>query len=64
MARVSILLGHSSIRVTESSRQDQLEADLERAWSQDPVALMEAGRDFGGPLKGTKKVHEKGEQIN
>jgi integrase len=71
MERVSILLGHSSIKITEKhynpwvrSRQDQLEADLERAWSQDPVALMEAGRDFVGPLKGTKKVHEKGERIN
>jgi integrase len=69
--RVSILLGHNSIKITEKhynpwvrSRQDQLEADLERAWSQDLVALMEAARDFGGPLKGTKKVHEKCERIN
>jgi integrase/recombinase XerD len=47
--RVSILLGHQSIRVTEKhynpwvrSRQEQLEADLERAWGRDPIVLLEA----------------------
>ncbi len=42
--RVSILLGHSSIRITERhyapwtrSRQEQIEADLRAAWSNDPV---------------------------
>jgi hypothetical protein len=42
--RVSILLGHSSIRITERhyapwtrSRQEQIEADLKAAWSNDPV---------------------------
>jgi integrase/recombinase XerD len=47
--RVSVLLAHQSIRVTERhyapwtrSRQDQLEADLTRAWSQDPVVLEES----------------------
>jgi integrase len=47
--RVSILLGHQSTRVTEKhynpwvrSRQEQLEADLERAWSRDPLVLVEA----------------------
>ena len=46
--RVSILLGHQSTRVTEKhynpwvrSRQEQLEADLERAWSRDPLVLIE-----------------------
>jgi len=46
--RVSVLLAHQSIRVTERhyspwtrSRQEQLEADLARAWSQDPVALLQ-----------------------
>jgi integrase len=65
--RVSILLGHSSIRVTERhyapwvrSRQQQLEADLQRAWSQDPLALM----DLAQPEEGTKKVHEKAERPN
>jgi len=58
LERVSILLGHSSIRVTERhyapwvrSRQEQLEADLQRAWSQDPLALMQ----FVQPGKGTRK---------
>src|SRR4030095_9062712 len=56
MDRVSVLLGHQSIRVTEKhyapwtqSRQEQIEADLARAWSQDPVALLE--------MKGTPRVH-------
>ncbi len=51
MERVSILLGHSSIKVTEKhyapwvhARQAQLEADLVRAWRNDPVAQMETLR--------------------
>jgi hypothetical protein len=46
--RVSILLGHQSVRITEKhyapwvrSRQDQLEADLESAWKRDPLILLE-----------------------
>jgi integrase len=46
--RVSVLLGHQSVKVTEKhynpwvrSRQEQLEADLERAWSRDPLVLLE-----------------------
>lgn len=42
--RVSILLGHQSVRVTEKhynpwvrSRQEQLEADVASAWNRDPV---------------------------
>jgi site-specific recombinase XerD len=42
--RVSILLGHQSVRVTERhynpwvrSRQEQLEADVASAWNRDPV---------------------------
>lgn len=48
MERVSILLGHSSLKVTEKhyapwvhARQAQLEADLIRAWQNDPVAQIE-----------------------
>lgn len=61
--RVSILLGHQSIRVTERhyapwvrSRQEQLEADLARAWDEDPVIRMHA--------KGTPEVRGKSQQIN
>lgn len=46
--RVSILLGHQSVRVTERhynpwvhARQQQLEADLERAWARDPMCIHE-----------------------
>jgi hypothetical protein len=44
--RVSVLLGHQSVRITEKhyapwvrSRQEQLEADLTRAWNRDPLVL-------------------------
>ena len=46
--RVSILLGHDGIRVTQRhyapwtlSRQEQVEADLQRAWDRDPIVLLE-----------------------
>ena len=47
LERVSILLGHSSIRITEKhyspwvrSRQEQLEADVRRTWA-DPASQIE-----------------------
>jgi integrase/recombinase XerD len=46
--QVSVLLGHSSIRITEThyrpwvrDRQRQLELSLEKAWSQDPIVLLQ-----------------------
>lgn len=61
--RVSVLLGHSSIRVTENhyspwvrARQEQLEADLERSWERDPVVLAEK--------KGTPQVHGGSSSVN
>lgn len=52
--RVSILLGHQSVRITERhyapwvrSRQEQLEADLTNAWKQDPE-LSELGGVHAG----------------
>jgi integrase/recombinase XerD len=63
LERVSVLLGHSSIRVTERhyapwtrSRQEQIEADLAAAWSRDPIALAET--------KGTRGVHADKRSIN
>jgi integrase len=63
LERVSVLLGHQSVRITERhyspwvrSRQAQLEQDLRRAWSQDPVALMQT--------KGTPEVHARTRRIN
>jgi integrase/recombinase XerD len=54
--RVSVLLGHSSIRITErhyapwtGSRQEQIEADLKAAWSNDPVVLSDGkGTELAG----------------
>ena len=61
--RVSVLLGHQSVRITEKhyapwvrSRQEQLEADLVSAWSKDPLIVLEA--------QGTPEVHEKQERVN
>jgi len=54
--RVSVLLGHKSIRVTEKhyapwvrARQEQLEADVRRTWKTDSVLRRRT--------KGTPKVH-------
>jgi integrase/recombinase XerD len=48
LERVSVLLGHQSVRITERSyspwtraRQEQLEADLQLAWGRDPLVLMQ-----------------------
>ncbi len=57
--RVSVLLGLSSIKVTEKyywpwvrARQEQLEADVRRTWEGIPGT------------KGTPEVHEKTERVN
>jgi hypothetical protein len=49
--QVSVLLGHSSIRITEThyrpwvrDRQRQLEVNLEPAWGQDQIGSLEAGK--------------------
>ena len=61
--QVATLLAHESVRVTErsfnpwvKSRQDRLDADLESAWAQDPLALV--------LTKGTREVHGNNESIN
>jgi integrase len=48
LERISVLLGHSSIRVTErhyapwvKARQEQAEADVRRTWQADPLLLAE-----------------------
>jgi integrase/recombinase XerD len=63
LERVSILLGHQSVKVTEKhytpwvrARQEQLEADVRRTWDADLVALT--------ATKGTPEVHGKTERPN
>ncbi len=58
--RVSILLGHSSVKITErhyapwvQARQSQLEADLTRALRNDPIAQQETLRSAMNPANGT-----------
>ena len=50
LERVSILLGHQSIKITEKhyapwtrSRQEQIESDLTAAWKIDPMFSKTAG---------------------
>ncbi len=57
--RVSVLLGHQSVRITEKhyspwakSRQEQLEADLRKAWKNDPLAQ---GSEVTGYTAGTQE---------
>jgi len=61
--RVSVLLGHQSVRVTEKhynpwvrSRQEQLEADVARTWARDPVLVQK--------IPGTKRVQIGKERVN
>jgi len=65
--RVSILLGHQSVRITEKhyapwvpSRQEQLEADLTNAWKNDPLISTSNevhGRDTTNRLLVTSSFH-------
>lgn len=56
LERVSVLLGHQSVKVTEKhytpwvrARQEQLEQDVRRTWNAELIALAET--------KGTSEVH-------
>ena len=77
MERVSILLGHSSVKITErhyapwvQARQAQLEADLERVWRKDPLVQADMlHRDPPIPdtsvrMAATYPRHEKNEVAN
>ncbi len=66
MERVSILLGHESVRTTERNyapwvraRQEQLEADLTRAWGLDPVIAAQTAETGG-----TRGVHGENRRPN
>jgi integrase len=59
LERVSILLGHRSVKVTEKhyaawvlARQEQLEADVRRSWDVDLLAFAER------KTRGTPEVHD------
>jgi integrase len=61
--RVSVLLGHQSVRVTEKhynpwvrSRQEQLEADVRRTWANDSILVSK--------MAGTKRVQFRPERVN
>ncbi len=60
LERVSVLLGHQSLKVTEKhyapwvkARQDQLEAGVRRTWDTDLLAIPEPH----STTKGTRRVH-------
>lgn len=61
--RVSILLGHQSVKVTERhytpwlrARQEQVEADVRRTWNADAEAVIET--------KGAREVHAGNQRPN
>jgi integrase/recombinase XerD len=63
LERVSILLGHTSIKITEKhyspwirERQEQVEADARRTWAKDSLVLLET--------KGTQEVRGTPEPVN
>ena len=63
LEHVSVLLGHSSVRIAEKhyapwvlARQEQLETDVMRTWGRDTLVLAST--------KGTSEVHEKREVVN
>src|SRR5882762_9987953 len=70
--RVSILLGHQSVRITEKhyapwvrARQEQLEADLANAWSRDPLVLLQSGvhqryMEKSGPTTRSSSIRKTG----
>ena len=75
--RVSVLLGHSSVKITErhyapwvQARQTQLESDLVRAWRNDPIAQREMLRceagisDASVRMAATYPRHENGKAPN
>jgi hypothetical protein len=58
---VSILLGHASVRITEKhynpwnrARQEQGEADVQRAWQRDPMVVLEQELLESGHVSGTR----------
>jgi hypothetical protein len=67
MERVAMLLGHQSIKITERhyapwvrARQEQLEEDVSRVWSRDPLVLLEGESQ----TKGTRKLREKSAAVH
>lgn len=55
---VAALLGHSNIAITQKhyspwvkSRQQQLETNLQKAWSRDPIALLHGGTEQNLPVQ-------------
>ena len=67
--RVSILLRHSSVKITEKhynpwnrARQEQTELDVMRSWASDSVVLLE--KSPGGIGRGTPELHENPRRAN
>ena len=71
LERISVALGHSSVKVTEKhyapwvrERQEQVEADVRRTWSDDPIVLLENAALATDETKGTQKLRGKNEAVN
>jgi integrase/recombinase XerD len=70
LERVAIALGHSSVRITEKhyspwvrERQEQMEADLRRSWSRDPLVIMENAAFASSETNHTQFTRGKGEPV-
>ena len=70
LERVSITLGHSSVRITEKhyspwvrERQEQVEADVRRSWLRDPIVIMGNAAIASDETKGTQEVRGKLEPV-
>ncbi|MGB6200380.1 MAG: hypothetical protein WA871_10320 [Candidatus Acidiferrales bacterium] len=63
-------MGHSSVRITEKhyspwvrERQEQAEADIRRAWSRDPLVLMENSAQPSGETNHTQDTRGNGGRV-
>lgn len=70
LERVSIMLGHSSVKITEKhyspwirERQEQAEADVRRTWLRDPLAVMGNAAVEAELARGTPGDTGKGHRI-
>jgi integrase/recombinase XerD len=70
LERVAIMLGHSSVRITEKhyspwvrARQEQAEADVRLTWSRDPLVIMEDAAIASRPTNHTQDTRGNDERV-
>ncbi|HEY4836990.1 MAG TPA: tyrosine-type recombinase/integrase [Candidatus Acidoferrales bacterium] len=70
LERISVALGHSSVKVTEKhyapwvrERQEQVEADVRRTWADDPIVILENAAAESEAAKVTPELRGKSPRI-